>query len=288
MAVATLTRGGNTIELPLVSEGSGGVLIAVDHGKPLAAPASEAFDPMWIDRKSQLQTYTLGIRFTDSNAYDDAIALADMIKSHSQGEELLLNLPVDEYEDDIPVAPAAGQEEALSLVYEPGRTGWVDAELGLTRVDHIFAASDPPSTHVMDTEPVSGDGPIRLSYSTDMVELTSDVTVERAVGRPNSPVDPKYKRWPDYQDNIQSAYDTFEFNFQFGEDAVSDTSDLIDMVTTRLDRNGLLLSFNGVYNLGQYRVVPVGSGALRTVRSSGEQGWTREPNLSLRVITAAN
>ena len=285
MAVATLSRNGNSIELPLLGEDSGELLIGVDHGKPEAGGAAlGGLDPIWGDFQSQMQTYTLGVRFTDSSAYNDAIDLADMIKSHSQGNNLILDLPVDEYDSNIPVAPAAGQSEAVNFAYNPGTTDYVDAELGLTRVENIFAASNPPSNHVVDTTPVSGSGPITLSNGSKTVEFNAGVSVERSVGRPNSSVDSKYKQWPDYQDNIQAAYDAFEFGFQIVDNAVSDTGDLIEMVTTRMGRSALTLDFNGIFNLGSYDVAPDGSGALRTARLSGRTEWTESPRLTLRVI----
>lgn len=284
MTEATLQRGQDTVTLPLVAEGAGVPQVGTDYGKPEAGAANRgSLNPRWSDFRSQLETFTLDARYLDSDAYDRARELADFIKSHGGGQDLVLNIDMPEMDDDMLVAPAPEQDVALELAYDPGETDWVDAELSLTRVHDIRGADAPPE-HVASTPTATGDGPITLSDGSNAVTFERDVTVERSVGRPNASLDPSPFRYPVYTEKLKYAFDEFGLSWSFVEDAVSDRDTLVDMVAQPLGRSALTLDFNGLYGLGAMDVVPRGSGALRLVRGSAQEGWIDGPNLTLRRV----
>lgn len=280
MAEATLSRGSTSVTLPLIETG-GSPVCSVDFGKPnLEIQNSGLLSPRHIDQWSGLEQYTLLGRFTDSSAYSDAITLMDLIKSHSGGTPLLLNINMPEFDTDIEVAPAAGQEEAVSIAYNPGRRNHVEVDLGLTRVDSTVG----DGTQNASTPTASGTGPIQLSYAGTTIDLSKDVVVERAVGRPNSTVRRAPSTHPRYIDKRKAAYDAFELSLQFTESTVSKVTQLADMFNEQLGRRPMELSFNGLYGMGTFDVVPQGSGALRHSRVSGEQGTAMIPTISLRRV----
>lgn len=284
MAVeATLERDTTSISLPLVGEGAGVPLVAVDHGKPESGPASKGIiNPRWGDFWSQLESYTLNVRFTGSDAYSDAIALADLIKSHSGGEDLVLDIPgLPEIDTDVVVAPAPEQDSAVSFTYNPGGREMVDAQVSLTRVNETAGTGSQQAS----TPTASGSGPITLSDGSDTVSFTAGITVERSVGRPNSVIRRSTQSYPNYVDHRKAAYEAFELSAEFVDSsAVSDVEDLAGMVGKQLGRDSLTLDFNGLYGLGSFAVVPQGSQALRRVRPSAEQGTIIVPKLSLRRV----
>lgn len=283
MTDATLERGSESITLPLLGEGAGEPLVATDVGKPEAGPSNRGtLNPRWSDQWSQLENIRLAIRFTDSNAYDTAIKLADLIKSHSGGTNLVLNIGLSEFPSDMVVAPAGEQDSALSLAYDPGGTDWVDAELTLTRVNQTLG----DATQDAQTPTASGSGPITLSDGTTTLELTSDIVVDRSIGRPNSVIRRSTGTRPNYVDHRKRANDAFDIGFQFTDSADTKASDLRDMVGQQLGRSALTLDFQGIYGLGSFDVVPEGSGALRLVRPSAEAGTVIVPTLSLRRVLA--
>ena len=284
MATATLTRGSTTVELTLLESG-GSPVATVDHGKPtLVEHNTGALDPRTQDQFAGLTTYNLLGRFVTDTAYQDAIELADLIKSHSNGNDLLLNVDIPEFDTDIKVAPAVGQEQAVSMVYNPGRRDWVDVDIGLTRISELTAGS-VGSDQLASTPTATGTGPVQLSYSGTTVDLTSDVTVERSVGRPQSDTQGQVpNNYPIYQDKQKTAHESFELSLEFVTDAVSKVTQLKDMFNTKLGRTSFTLDFNGLYGLGSFNVVPDGSGALRHIRVAGEQGVTQVPTINLRRV----
>ncbi|QLG62836.1 hypothetical protein [Halorarum salinum] len=278
---ATLERGDTSIALPLVEEGGGSPLVAVDIGKPeLDVHSSGVLDPRTMDQWSGLEQYTLFVKFYDSNAYDDAIVLADLLKSYSGGDPLLLNIPMSEFDSDIEVAPAAGQDEATSMTYPPGIRDYVEIDLSLTRVSNTFGEG----TQDASTPTATGSGPIELADGSTTVELSTGVEVSRSVGRPNSSTRRSTKQLPTYRDKRKAAHDAFELSFEFVDGAVSDVTAIADLFRTKLGRDSLTLDFNGLYGLGSFAVVPDGSNALRHTRSSGEQGVTLVPSVNLRRV----
>lgn len=283
MAKATLTRGSTTVELPLITNSSGTPLAIRSIGKPnLNIQPTGAIDPRHIDQWSGNEQYNLLGRFIDSNAYSDAIELADLIKSNSDGTELTLNINMSEFDSDIPVAPSAGQDQAVSISYLPGRRDEVHIDLGLTRIKETIAGSTQPAS----TPTASGSGPIQITDGTKTVDLVEGVEVTRNIGRPNSVVRRSTDQYPIHIDKHKTAADTFELSLQFTDNTVSQVNDLVDIFNSQLGRDSLTLSFNGLYGLGDFSVVPSGSEALRAVRSSGEQGTNLVPSINLRRVYA--
>lgn len=283
MTTATIYReNGASIEMPLLSDTSGDPVYAVDHGKPnLEVQSTGTLDPRFIDQFSGLESYTLLGLFTESDAYAKAHELADFIKSNSNDRPMFLDVDLPEFDGDVMVAPAASQEEAVKIVYKPGRRNWVEVDLGLTRVSETQGGTEQPA----ETPTASGSGPIELSYRGASVALESDITVERGVGRPKSVVRKATNAPnPRFLDKTKTAHDGFELSLEFNRDAVANIEELVGVFRTQLGRSPLQLNFNGVYGLGSFPVVPQGSGALRHVRASGEQGTTLVPKLSLRRV----
>lgn len=281
MVNATLSRGGTSVALPLLGEGAGEPVVSTTLGKPESGAASKgALNPRWSDMWSQTRTYTLAARFTATDAYSTVITLADLIKSYSGGTDLILNIGLDEFDTDMAVAPAPGQGEALSLAYAPGQTDWVDVQLSLTRINDTLGSGDQSAS----TPTATGTGPITLSDGTTTVELSTDVVVDRAVGRPNSVVRRSTQTFPNYIDHRKAAADRFDIGVQFTTNAATTASDLMDMVGQKLGRSALTLDFQGLYGLGSFNVVPEGSDGLRLVRPAAEQGTVIIPSISLRVV----
>ena len=283
MIVATLSRGSTTIELPLLDEGGGAPLVGTDLGKPEAGPTSRsgALDPRWSDNFSQLETYTLAVRFIESDAYDVALELADLIKSHAGGDDLILNIPLPEFDSDMIVAPAPEQDTAVSFAYDPGQTSWVDVEISLTRVEQTLGSGSREAQ----TPWATGNGPITLSDGTTTIEFVNGVTVDRSVGRPNSVVRRSTGLRPNYITHDKVAFDEFEISAEFlGVGAPSTSNLLMDMVGQPLGRGALTLDFNGIYGMGAMDVVPRGSNALRTVRPSAERHTIVVPSINLRRV----
>lgn len=278
---ATLSRGSTSVEIPVLSNQAGAPLLVRTFGKPnLNIQETGALNPRHVDQWSGLLQYNILGRFHDSNAYSDAITLTDLVKSNSNGTPLTLDIPLDDFDDDVTVAPAASQDEALSLAYEPGGRNQVDVDLGLTRINQTVGGSDQPAT----TPTASGTGPVQLGDGDTTVDLTADVVVERAVGRPQSVIRRAPATYPNHTEKHKTAYDSLELSFEFVENAVSMANDISSLLQTQLGRESLTLSFNGLYGLGDFDVVPDGSDAMRLNRVSGEQGTTLVPSLTLRRV----
>ena len=284
MATATLERGGTTVSLELIETG-GTPVASVDLGKPnLNIQPNGALDPRHIDQFANTESYTLLGRFEGNTAYDDAIALCDLIKSNVAGDETLLNVDMPEFDTDIPVAPAAGQEESVSLNYPPGQKDMVEVDLGLTRYGQLQGSYTIPEQQA-NTPTATGTGPIQLSDGTTTVSMSRDISVSRSVGRPNSTIrTERNTQYPAFIDNGKAAYDAFELSFEFGENTGTTIQDLRDLANTRLQRDSLTLDFNGLYGMGAFSVVPAGGQALRHTRVAGEQGIQLVPTLNLRVV----
>lgn len=280
-ATATLSRGSTTITMDLVDE-SGSPLIATDIGKPEAGASNKGtLDPRWSDQWSRAETISFSAELASSSAYQDAIDLADLIKSHSDGQDLSLDVSLGEYPDSMTVCPAAEQDEALTISYDVGQRDWLRVELVLTRIQTTNGSADQQAS----TPTATGSGPITLTDGSTSVEFTRDVVVDRAVGRPRSSVRPQPQDLPKYYDERKRAHDQFELAAEFGVgNAASKASDLRKLVGQRLGRDSLTLDFKGVYGLGEFDVVPAGANALRFVRQAGEQGTVTVPTLSLRRV----
>ena len=292
----TLTHNGrnDSLTFPILTE-SGTPQFNIDIGKPeLNIYEHGELQPRFNDTRSGLENYSITSQLRGSSAYDDAILLADMIKSRQgNGEELELNVSgtnLDGYPTSpVFVAPAAEQQEAISLTYAPGRTNVVDVEGSFTRVNQVRGtANQNASTPTDSGEEVDGEivrGPITLSNGTDTVELTEDIVVTRSVGRPNSPIRTSPRQHPNYTDQRKSAYDAFDIQFQMFDSGPGKAFTLArNLIQPQLGRSSLTLDFNGLFNLGSFNVVPSGSQAFRFQRLAGQKDVENAPTLSLRRV----
>lgn len=284
----TLTHNGrnDSLTFPILTE-SGTPQFSIDFGKPeLNIYEHGELNPRFNDTRSGLENYSITSQLRGSSAYDDAILLADMVKSRQgNGEELELNVSgtnLDGYPTSpVFVAPAAEQEEAISLTYAPGRTNVVDVEGSFTRVNQVRGNSNQNAS----TPTASGSGPITLSDGTDTVELTEDIVVTRSVGRPNSPIRSTPRTHPNYTDQRKSAYDAFDIQFQMFRDGPNKALTLArNLIQPQLGRSSLTLDFNGLFNLGSFNVIPSGSQAFRFQRIAGQKDVENAPTLSLRRV----
>ena len=284
----TLTHNGrnDSLTFPILTE-SGTPQFSIDVGKPeLNIYEHGELNPRFNDTRSGLENYSITSQLRGSSAYDDAILLADMIKSRQgNGEELELNVSgtnLDGYPTNpVFVAPAAEQEEAISLTYAPGRTNVVDVEGSFTRVNQVRGTANQNAT----TPTTTGSGPITLSDGTDTVELTEDIVVTRSVGRPNSPIRSTPRTHPNYTDQRKSAYDAFDIQFQMFDSGPSKAFTLArNLIQPQLGSSSLTLDFNGLFNLGSFNVIPSGSQAFRFQRIAGQKDVENAPTLSLRRV----
>lgn len=282
MAVATLTRGTTTIDIPLIDE-SGTPLIATDFGKPELElrPSGGTLSPRSMDNWNANINHNIVGRFTESNAYADAIELADLIKA-DPSEELILELPTDEYPNQMTVCPAAGNEEALTLSYEPGYTNSVQVELGLTEVERTLGNPTRTAT----TPTATGTGPVEIEAGGNIVSISSDLQVERSVGRMNDTVNRAPNQdLPNHIAKRKPTFDEITLGFVFAENTVSDLQAIADNIfKTRLGRDGIKLHFNGMFGLGTFDVVPTGSAPFRQTRLAGREGTATVPTFSLRRV----
>lgn len=283
MVDATISRGGTTVTLPLLEEG-GNVLVTTDWGKPNAQTRDNggSINPRAQDQWSGLANYNLFSRLEGSSAFSDAITLADLIKEHSGGTALTLNVGMNEFDTDISCMPGAGQASALTLTYEPGRTNTVFVELSLTRISGIDAAGSQSAT----TPTASGSGPITFTANNTSVPASTDMTVVRNIGRPKAVVRrTPAANFPLYYDKRKIAHDSLEFAFQFLDNPVSDLTDLADNIfKQQLGRSGMTVDFQGLYGMGSFDVLPTGSAPFRNTRIAGQGTQIPVPTFEFRRI----
>lgn len=283
MAQATLSRDGTSVTLDLIETG-GTPVISADLGKPnLNEQPSGALEPRHIDQFAGTESYTLLGRFVGSNAYTKAITLGELIKSNMAGNDLVLDVDLDEIPSNVTVAPAP-TEESVNMAYVPGNKNRVDVEMQLTRYGELQGSYD--LAEQQETTPTTtGTGPIQISDGVNTVDLTRGIEVSRSVGRPNSTVrTQRNTQFPAYVDNAKAAYDAFELNLEFGDNTLSKIADLRPMFNTRLRRESLTLDFNGLYGYGSFSVIPTGGQAIRHTRQAGEQGIVLVPTINLRRV----
>jgi len=279
MAMATLTRGGTTIDIQLVEEG-GTQLVSSTFGKPEVnvRESGGTLSPRVVDQWSGLQNFTLVGKLYD---YATSHELADLIKSAST-TPLELTIPSDVYDDAITVAPAAGQEGSLTLNYPAGRRDLVDVNLSLTRVGDVVGIGDQPAT----TPTATGTGPVEVRIGSRSVSLpTADLSLERSVGRPNDAVRRQPQTAdPRYEVKRKVAGDTFTFSFETVENIPETLNKLTDNIfRSQLGRGGVTVDFNGVLGLGEIQAIPIGSSPFRQVQTAG-QDWVSSPVLEFRRI----
>lgn len=279
MAVVTLSRGNESIDIQLVEEG-GEQLLSTSFGQPEVdvRETGGTLNPRTQDQWSALENYELRGKLFD---YETSHDLADMIKTAS-GDPLTLAIPSDVYPDEVTVAPGAGQEGALGLSYPAGRRNIVDVSLSLTRVDpqRVNAANE----QVAETPRASGNGPVELSVGSTTVTLPSaDLSLERSVGRPNDVVRRQPGQAdPRYEVKAKVAADTLTFAYETVSDIKATLNGLTSSIfRERLGRRGVRVNFNGLLGLGEIEAMPVGSSPFRQVHQAG-RGWVSAPVLELR------
>jgi len=282
-AIATLSQGGTTVEIPLLGEG-GNILSAVDLGKPDLIVHDEGGSPFprVQDQWSGFGQFNINGVFRGPTAYSDVIALVELLLSDGNGETMTLDIPdLPELDSNIPVAPSAEADRALNLNYQPGRTEHVEIDLGLTRIGQTLGGYNRTIT----TPTATGTGPIELSDGTTTVQLINDIVVDRYVGRPNDVVRKSQGTFPRYEIKPKVVNDEFELSLIYTDDVATKTSQIASLFKQPLGRTGLELRFNGTYGLGTFDVIPSGSGALRHVREAGKEDVSIIPTVNLRRIT---
>jgi hypothetical protein len=243
-----------------------------------------------VDQWSVTETFNFQSRFIESDAHAKAIKLADFVKKGTDGVPIELTasgVPEIESEEPIDVVPVFQQDNCVTLEYPAGMTNHVIVDIDLSRVSDAAgsAAESPGYQSPTDT----GNGPIKLVSPNGLSgEFVEDVTVSRIVGRPNSSVNKSTDQYPYWIDKKKSAYDGWEIAFK--ETTAANPSDVLETIIKMFRqrpndvREPYRLDFQGEYGLGEFKVAPDGSDALRTVRKSAEEGIVNVPAVNLRVV----
>jgi hypothetical protein len=275
-----------SIDIPLL-ESSGTPLFSTDFGKPFATihQNSGSVNPRVQDRWSAQINHTIVGRFIQ-NADQKAIDLADLIKGDPNGSTLQLSTPFSDYPEPMKVAPQAGNAGALTLDYPQGYTDYVTVQLQLTQIS--TSINDP--SRAVNTPTASGTGPIELIANGNVVALDTDVTVSRSVGRPNDSMTKSLSDLGRYIYKNKVASDNISLSFQITDNIQSKLNTITnDIFRTPLGRSGILLNFNGLFNLGEFRCFPEGSAPIRYQRRAGHgEGQINLPTIDLRVIRGSD
>ena len=295
---ATLTHNGisKSLTFPIASS-NGTPLFSVDVGKPeLNFYTHGELQPRFLDTRSGIETYSITTQFVGPSAYQDAITLADIIKSRQGANGTLTfsvsgdNLPNVYPTSPVTVAPGAGQAGALSLTYPPGTKNVVTVDLGLSRVNDVRGVANQEAVTPTNEGSTDGDGntvrgPLILTDGTTTVDMTENVEITREVGRPNSTVRSAVSEYPNYIDQRKTASDTFSIQFRMFKNAQTKVVDLAsNLIQPQLGREPLTLNFQGLYGMGSFNVVPNGSQALRYQRTAGSKDIENIPTVSLRRV----
>lgn len=282
MANATLSRGGTSVDIPLLSDGNT-LAVARDIGKPTVEYHDVGReDPLPADHLNAGDAFTFVGLLHGSNAYSDAKTLVDLIKQRAvTGSPLQLDLSELPNKGTFDVAPITSS--ALSLAYVPGRKQIVGVQATLSAVEETFGGSQNEQTHAT---PDSGSG-IKLTDGSNPVTITSDLEVVRKVGRPEGKPNPRPADLPTYIDMNDPASDVFEISGELtGANAEANATTLEEtLIRSRKGQGSLTLHFqSSLFGLDAYNVMPEGSQALRTVFSAGTKGVVSVPKLALRVV----
>lgn len=287
MATITVRRDGTSVEIPLLSDSSGTPLLTRSVGKPeqTLQENSGALNPRSQDFRAGLENITAIGRFVSPSAYGDARALAELIKEQRGGTPLTLEIPHGDFPNAIPVVPAAGQKEAVTISYLPGATDDVQVELNLTRV----GTARGTASRGAGIPTATGSGPVQLTDGANTVDLVTGIEIEWSLGQPNYTVRSETTRpYPYVVQKNKAAYSAFSISWEYTADAVSSINTIVDkLVSPQLGRDSITLDFNGEFGLGAFDVVPVGGSALRHQRLAGESGTTTIPSLDLRRVRSS-
>ena len=278
----TVRRQNTEVDIPLLEEG-GTPLFITDFGKPHQSIYEKGgtLDPRVQDNWTGLVNYNIAGRL---DSYEDAKTLADLIKSANPDKFLELDIPLPEHPDTVRVNPLAGSDNALVLTYASGYKSHVQVELGLTRISRFEA--DAANKQLNVTPSATGGGPIQIDTGNNLIDITTDVEVQRSVGRPNDVIR-KTTRGIDPYCIQKAKYANDEFAIEFQE--LSEGAEVMrqlanDIFGQQLGRRGIKLKFNGLYGMGTFDVVPMGSAPFRQVRTAGENAVITVPTFDLRVV----
>jgi hypothetical protein len=279
-ATVTLSQGSRSVTVPLLEE-SGNVLLAADLGKPelqLQKSGGTTF-PRPQDNFSGLETLTFRGRLTSGSANSKARRLVDLLQSGQGDTPILFNTSVPEFDSDINVVLAAGNEGALTITHEAGRKDDVTVEASLTRVGRIRGTDTRQPT----TPSAVGTGPIEIKATGVSVDISAGVTVTRSTGRPNDVVRrAPQSTFPTHISKRKTLSDTFTLSFDLVDNPVAKLTTITQGIfRQQLGRDPIRLDFNGIFRLGEIPVVPVGSAPFRRVRSAGYEDYVRVPTLEL-------
>jgi len=277
----TFNQGASSVSLPLIDEGNTPLFIS-DFGKPnqTIREGMGTIDPRVTDEWSSLRNFNMVGKLFD---YDEAIDLADMFKSIFKDVDMTIQPNLPEYEDEIKAFAQAGNGQALSLQYDPGYKDYIQVEASVTQYgeklgEHPDAVYNSPRQ--------TGNGPVQLKVAGKTIDLGTDLTVTRTIGRPSDVFRGRPgTAYPVFVGKAKSATDRFSIGFQ----KLSDGVDAMNTITKEvfevpLGRNGIGLDFNGIFRLGEFTVVPEGSASFRQTRRAGENEVIIVPTLDLRVI----
>lgn len=283
MVDATLSRGGTSVDIPLLGD-SDSLLVARDVGKPtLDTYQTGQENPRSRDHRHASDAWTIVGVLHGGTAYADAQTLAeDLIKSRgTTGTPLQLDLSNLPSRGTYDVAPAS--DRALTLTYEPGRSQMVGVQLTVNVVDGTIGGSQQAAGT---TSPDAGDG-IKLEGTSNSLIFDADQTVTRQVGRPNAKLQPQNKELPLLIDHNKPASDVFELSAELHDSSAEADAQTLeeDITRDRLGTSTLTVHFlNNLFGLDAYAVVPMGTQAVRTSMAAGQTGRVGVEKLALQVV----
>lgn len=284
MANATLDHPDiSQLSLPVRGE-AGDPLVSRDFGKPHSGvyQNTAGVDPVpKIDKQSYVENYTLQTVLNGADAYSDALRLADLVKSPVGETPITFKPNLPAYDNSINVVPQAEQSDALTLTYAPGTAERVGVDLGLTRVGGVLGTDRGIQAQ---SPRADGTGPIAIQDGSTSVTLTSNIEVERSVGRPNSTLKRAQADKPQFIDKQKAAYDAFSLNLSFTDNPAQKLSDAMDIFKQRRGRSRPTLDFNGVFGMSQFKVQLEGSAGWRDVDQAANGDVQVIPTIDLRVV----
>jgi len=285
MVNLTLSRGGTSVTIPLIEEG-GTPLFSIDYGKPEARVhgSGGAKHPRVNDQYAPNINYVFqGIFVND--AFSRATKLADLMQEDPNGTPMTLETPYGDLPDTIDVATQP-VDNALSLTYPMGTEDYVSFTGRLTEIDELQGGASRSFT----TPTKAGSGPVQLQFDSDTgektIDLTVDIQVTREIGRPNDVIRrDSNSEAGRYYPKRKVTNDLFSLELQFIETTVTKLQQIrTDIFKSRTGRGGISLDFQGQYGLGEFSVLPVGSGPVRVTRLAGRNNVAQLPTLEFRRI----
>lgn len=271
------------ITFPVQDEG-GTPLVSRSFGKPHrdVYKNTSGVDPTpELDQYNGVENYAIQTQLWSGDAYATALKLADLVKSPVGETPITFEPGLAAYDSSIDVVPQAEEQQALTLTYPPGSVDRVQVDLGLTRVASVLGTDRGIQAQ---TPRASGDGPITIQDGSTQLTLSTDVEVERTVGRPNSTLKRRPAQNPEFIDKQKAAYDAFSLNLQFTDNPAQQLDDALAIFRQRRGRSRPTLDFNGRFGMGQFKVQLDGSAGWRDVSNAGTGDVQTIPAINLRVV----